>query len=88
MSVTGAVVNTGSAAAFSPPIELVVYEDDIRDAVLASDTAYLEGTFDWYLRQGQETTFEHAVLEPDQPGQVVWEIVVGDAPGSVSGAQP
>ena len=88
LSVAGTVANRGSAATFSPAIELVVYEDDTRDAVVASGTAYPEGTFDAYLRKGQETTFEHAVLVPDQPGQVVWEIVVGDAPGRVIGAPP
>ncbi len=85
LSVTGAVANTGSAAAFSPALELIVYEDDTREAVLASDTAYPEGA---YLRQGQETTFEHAVRVPDQPAQIVWEIIVGDTPGRIIGAPP
>ena len=86
--VSGTVNNTGSAPVFSPAIELVVYEDDSRDQVLATETAYPEGTFDAYLRQGQETSFAHDLIVPDAPLQVSWEILLNDTPGEVRGGPP
>jgi hypothetical protein len=85
LRVQGTVENTGAGPAFSPAIELLVFEGPEQEELLASDTAYPDGGFDREFHPGQDARFQHALRILDPPVEIFWEIVVDQYPSDIRG---
>jgi|TARA_Y100000031_G_C8166901_1_gene359826 hypothetical protein len=85
LRVQGTVENTGVGPAFSPAIELLVFEGPEQAQLLASDTAYPDGGFDREFHPGQDARFQYSLPIPDMPGEIFWEVIVNEYPSDVRG---
>lgn len=82
IKVHGVAENTGAKPAFSPAIQLQVY-DATGDVLLATDTAHPTGTLLANMQPGQKAAFQHIMSVPGEPAQIRWKVVVKDYPGDV-----
>lgn len=83
LKVHGVAENTGAKPAFSPAIELQVY-DQSGEVLLAKDTAYPTGTLLANMQPGHKAAFQHMTSVPGQPARIRWKVVVKDYPGDVT----
>lgn len=80
--VQGVVLNTGEGEAFSPAVELEVYEAS-SGTLVAIESAYPVGTFETALASGDAAPFRNVAVIPDGVDQIEWEIILDEYPGTV-----
>ena len=80
--VRGVVENTGVGEAYSPALELDVYEAS-SGTLVAVDTAYPANTVEITLASGDTAAFRHVASIPDGVGEIEWEVIQDEYPGNV-----
>jgi hypothetical protein len=85
LRVQGTMENTGAGPAFSPVIELLVFDGPEQEELLASDTAYPDGAFDREFHPGEDASFHYALRIPEPPVEIFWEVLVHQYPSDVRG---
>ncbi|MDP6608411.1 MAG: hypothetical protein QF463_05030 [Vicinamibacterales bacterium] len=80
--VRGTVLNTGNGPAYSPAVELTVFEDP-GENVVADEIAYPQDIFIADLNPGQLAPFEVTADLPDDAGTIRWDVAQNDHPGEV-----
>jgi hypothetical protein len=80
--VRGSVLNTGTGPAYSPAVELIVFEDP-GETLLANEIAYPQDVFVADLNPGQLAPFEVTADLLDDAGTIRWDVTQTDYPGEV-----
>jgi hypothetical protein len=75
----GIAENIGDADAFSPTINLYIYDETGR-TLLADDATWPVGQYLTRMPPGQSAAFQHIVSVPSGYGKIRWEIRVKEFP--------
>ena len=80
--VRGTVLNTGTGPAYSPAVELILFEDP-GETLLANEIAYPQDYFIADLNPGQLAPFELTADLLHDAGTIRWDVTQTDYPGEV-----
>jgi hypothetical protein len=82
LRVLGIAENTGTGAAYSPAIEVKVYNEK-ETVLLASDRSYPAGALARDFAPGARAAFEALTRVPGDPDEIMYRVGVPDFPGKV-----